>query len=77
MDIEELSKKIDKYHEEDKNEAKKDRRENLGWIGWGFALAIFSNYFATKDLINVWFAIFFFIIGFILLNSFSNKKRRK
>ena len=77
MDVEELSKKIDRYHEQDKNEAKKDRRENLGWIGWGFALAIFSNYFTTKDINHVWFAITFFIIGCILLVSPSKKKRGK
>ena len=39
MDIEELSNKIDKYHEENKKRAKRSKYENMSYIAGGFTLA--------------------------------------
>ncbi len=40
MDIEELGKKIDKYHEENTKNTKKGQYINLSYILWGFTLAM-------------------------------------
>ena len=57
MDIEEPSKNIEKYHEEDK-----DRRwMNLGLIAEGFAIATLSLYLANPNLFNALFPVFFLI----------------
>jgi uncharacterized membrane protein HdeD (DUF308 family) len=69
MDIDELSKKIDEYHKEEKKSRERDNAINMGWISIGFALAIFSNYISTSNLNHVWFALFFFIMGILLINN--------
>ena len=59
MDIEELSKQIKEYHEEDKN----SRWMNLGLIAGGFALATASAYPANPHPFNAAVTIIFFILG--------------
>ena len=74
MDIEELSKKIDKYHEEgiknhekDKKRAKKERYENLSFISLGWGLAIISiavtNVHIVDMIVFALAAIFFLVVG--------------
>ena len=64
MDIEKLSKKIDKYHEEDKKRANKDKCEYLSYILWGFALATTGLAITTSNPANIVAAVFFLIGGF-------------
>ena len=79
MDIEELSKKIDTYHKEEKRRSEEDRWRNFTSLALVVALAILSNYIATKNLIHVWFTIGFFIIALfswlytLLSPKFKNK----
>ena len=71
MDIEELSKKIDKYHSEDKKRAKKDRYERLGLISLGFAATatalVFANPNCIAQLITKLMAVGLFITGIVLI----------
>jgi len=60
MDIEELSQKIDKYHEEDiKNHekdirrAKKERYENMSFISLGFVVAVAGIILSTYAYIKI------------------------
>ena len=76
MDIEELSQKIDRYHEEDTNRAKNYRYQSLSYILWGFALATTSIAYATRDWLATIFAAVFLIGGFMLL-WYSKKFRVK
>ncbi len=76
MDIEELSRKIDKYHKEDAIRAKGNRHENLGFISAGFALAT-SGFAATT---GCWIKIIVYSIASILLlilATIAFKKARK
>ena len=61
MDIEELSKKMDKYHAEDKN----NRWMNLGLVSGGFAIATLNNYRTNPELINAIYPAVFLILGVI------------
>ena len=67
MDIEELSKKIDKYHDKDRKRAKKERYENLSFISLGWGLAIISiavtNLRIVDIIVYTLAAIFFLVVG--------------
>ena len=67
MDIEELSQKIARYHEDDKREAKYYRYQNLSYILWGFALAVAGIAYAKSDWILYIISVFFLIGGFFTL----------
>ena len=73
MDIEELSNKIDKYHEEDIKRAKNERCENLSFISFGFALAAtglaVTNPDCTDRLITSLAAAVLLIIGIVLFRK--------
>ena len=73
MDIEELSNKIDKYHEEDIKRADRDKKENLGYISFGFALAAtglaVTNPDCTDRLITSLAAVVLLIIGIVLFRK--------
>jgi len=77
MDIEELSKKIDTYHKEEKKIRERDNEINTGWISVGLGLAVFSNYFSTHNISHVWFALFFLIMGFLLISGILPIKIKK
>jgi uncharacterized membrane protein HdeD (DUF308 family) len=77
MDIEELSKKIDAYQKEEKKSRERDNKINTGWISVGLGFAVFSNYFATYNTNHVWFALFFLIIGFLLISGILPIKIKK
>lgn len=76
MDIEELSKKIDAYHEEDKKREEKGRYENLGWVLYGFCLgAISLSATSTRNMDIIIYAIaavIFFFVG-----AWAVRKSRK
>jgi len=67
MDIEELSKQIKEYHEQDRKRAKKERYENLGFISLGWGLAIISiavtNVRNVDTIVFALVAIFFLFVG--------------
>ena len=88
IDIEELSNKIDKYHEEDKKRAKKDRKkakkerlENLGYIAFGFALTTTGlaviNPDCTDRLITSLAALVLLIIGVLFFRKSKKCEKRK
>ncbi len=56
MDIEELSKKIDKYHNEDRLKAERHQWWTICFIALGFAVA-------TLSIDNYGFTVFFWIAG--------------
>lgn len=63
MDIEELSQKIDKYHEEDIKRANKAKYINLSYILWGFSIAVTALAISIPSTINIVMAILFWISG--------------
>jgi hypothetical protein len=67
MDIEELGKKIDEYHEKDRKRTKKERYENLSFISLGWSLAIISiavtNLRIVDIIVYTLAAIFFLVVG--------------
>ena len=73
MDIEELSNKIDKYHKENIKRADRDKKENLGYISFGFALAAtglaITNPDCTDRLITSLAAVVLLIIGIVLFRK--------
>lgn len=78
MDIEELSKKIDKYHEEDIKRAKRDNKEHLGYIAFGFAIAAVGLAFSSQHPIGIFILIFasLFLI-FVGIVAFRQSKEIK
>jgi hypothetical protein len=69
MDIEELSNKIDKYHEDDEKRAKKDKYENISYVASGLALATLSIFIAEKDWIVAVVTIILLVCGIISLRK--------
>jgi len=67
MTIEELSKKIDKYHEQDIKRAKNYKYQSLGYILFGFAIATSSLLLATRDCSYAVVAGILYIGGSFLL----------
>ncbi len=67
MDIEELSKKIDKYREEDTNKSERYRYQDLSYILWGFALGVVGIAYAESDWVLCVIAVIFLIGGFWVL----------
>lgn len=63
MDIEELSKKIDKYHEESNKRAKNYKYQSLGYILYGFTLAMLSITITNPKCINIVIVVAFFLFG--------------
>ena len=78
MDIEELSKKIDKYYEVSKKREEKGRYENLGYIAWGFSLALIGlSITGARPMDNITyglFAVVCFIVGSIHFRKSNNIK---
>ena len=80
MDVDELSTKIDKYHEDDLKREKIGKYENLGFIALAFAASATSFVYANPDtiarLITAAMAGFLLITGLILgFKAFVSKKR--
>ena len=76
MDIEELSKKIDEYHEEEKNRAQKERHEDLSIVSLGLGLTAIG--FAVKDVDIVDTVVFAVAVGFFLffgIRAYSKSKK--
>jgi len=71
MNIEEeltkINEKMDKYHEEDKKKANRDKYMNLSYILWGFALATVGLTIALPNIITGVIAAAFVIFGFVAL----------
>ncbi len=67
MEIEELSKKIDKYQEENIKRADKNKFMNLSYILYGFALGASGFAAARPNLLIALIAIVFLIGGFVSL----------
>ena len=76
MDIEELSQKIDKYHEENKDM----EWMKLGLIAGGFALATISLATTDRNWPTIVIAVIFTILGIIFYlwgAYFRERKRQK
>jgi len=78
MDIKELSKKIDKYHEEDIKRAERDKKENLYYIAFAFAIATLGLAFSSQHSIGMFILIiaslFLIVIGIIALKQSQKSK---
>ena len=82
IDIEELSNKIDKYHEDGEKRAKKDKYANVSYIAGGFTLAALglavSNLNITRlpELIGV-ILMFLAATIFFTISIYSYKQSQK
>lgn len=63
----ELSRKLDRWHEEDLKRDTRNKYENLCYICWGFALAVTSLAVTNPHLVNGIMAGGFFIVSITLL----------
>ena len=72
--IDELSKRIDKYHEENLKRAEKDKLSNLGWVALAFAVATLSIYLSKPATVNAIIPIVLLIFGVGFHIYSSNKK---
>ena len=73
MDIEELSEKIEKYHDEEEKRSKKERLENLAFVSLAFGLAVIGLAVKDVDIVNTFVfaaaAVFFLIFGIKAYNK--------
>ena len=76
-----LDKKITQYHEEDKTLTMRIRWENIGYISGGFAIATAALFPTQTSSTSKWSmgvaAVFFLIIGLVLVLSNSKKLKGK
>ena len=78
MDIEELSKKIDKYHEENKKRAKRSKYENISYIAGGFTLAALSLAVSSLSISPASSIVTFLVAAIFLISClYSYIKSRK
>lgn len=61
--LREISQKLDKWHDENRNRDTRNRYENLSYISFGFALATISIAIARPNLSTAIAAFIFVVVG--------------